>query len=273
MILSSVACKKSKTPEPTTSSKDNNLILGNPSGALTSTDFADNYLLSKSQYTLSYNKDKGTPNWVSWRLTTSWLGSTPRQDDFRADNALPSQWYHVQEYDFSGSGFDRGHMCPSGDRTNSVDNNSATFLMSNMVPQAPNNNEITWEKLEEYERTLAYDDNTVFIIAGPNGSGGTGSNGGVTYTLAGGHVTVPASVWKIVVVAPHGTTDPSQITTSTRVIAVNMPNTQSVSSQSWGYYRVSVDQLESLTGYDFLSDVPQDVQDVIEASVDSGPTQ
>ncbi len=273
ILLSTTACKKaSEEAIPAPIAKDVNLTLGNPSGAAKNIDTPNNYLLSKSQYTLSYNNNKGTPNWVSWRLSSNWLGNVNRQDDFRADSSLPSQWYHVSENDFSGSGFDRGHMCPSGDRTNTVSNNSATFLMTNMIPQAPNNNQITWQDLESYSRTLAGSGNVLFITAGPNGIGGSGSNGGTTYSLAGGKITVPASVWKLIVITPYGTSDPSQITTSTRVIAVNMPNTQSVSTHSWGYYRISVDQLESLTGYNFLSDVPQSVQDIIEATVDNGPT-
>jgi endonuclease G, mitochondrial len=116
------------------------LTMGNPSGAVANTSSPTNYLLEKTQYALSYHNGNNTPNWVSWHLDSSWLGSTPRQDDFRADTTLPSGWYRVGSTSYSGSGYDRGHMCPSGDRTNSVATNSATFLMTNMIPQAPTNN-------------------------------------------------------------------------------------------------------------------------------------
>lgn len=98
------------------------------------------------------------------------------------------------------------------------------------MPQAPNNNRITWENLESYCRKLVSEGNELYIIAGPLGSGGTGSNGGVTYSLAGGKITVPASTWKIVVVLPDGENDLSRVNSSTRVIAVQMPNSQSVNS-------------------------------------------
>ena len=65
------------------------LTMGNPSGAVTNTSFPTNYLMEKAQYAMSYHRDNGTPNWVSWHLASSWLGSTPRQDDFRADTTLP----------------------------------------------------------------------------------------------------------------------------------------------------------------------------------------
>lgn len=110
---------------PAQSSVSVHITLGNPSNAGTSSQ--NNYLLVKPQYVIGYNCSIGRPNWVSWQLNSSWLGSTPRQDTFRADTTLPSGCYQVQSTDFSGSGFDRGHMTPSADRTSSVTNNSATF--------------------------------------------------------------------------------------------------------------------------------------------------
>jgi endonuclease G len=130
------------------------LTLGNPSGATTSTSNPTNYLMLKPQFALSYHRDRGEPNWVSWHLSSDWLGSTPRQDNFRADTTLPSGWYRVQGTDYSGSGYDRGHMCPSADRTLTIADNSATFLMTNMIPQAPDNNQGPWANLESYCRSL-----------------------------------------------------------------------------------------------------------------------
>ena len=55
----------------------------------------------------SYHRSQGKPNWVSWHLAASWLGSSTRQDDFRADASLPTGWYQVQASSYTGSGFDR----------------------------------------------------------------------------------------------------------------------------------------------------------------------
>jgi endonuclease G, mitochondrial len=250
-----------------TATKDDNRAMGNPSGANTS--YA-NYLIDKPQYSLSYNTYRGTPNWVSWHLSSAWLGSAPRQDDFRADNSLPSAFYKVQPSDYTGSGFDRGHNTPSADRTLTSSENSATFLMSNMIPQAPTNNQQTWANLENYCRKLVSQGNELYIIMGQYGKGGTGSNGYME-TLAGGKVTVPNRIWKVVVVLPVGTNDASRVTTSTRVIAIDTPNANT-SSASWGSYRTTVDAIEAKTGYNILSNVPASVQDVIEARVDNGPT-
>lgn len=246
------------------------LMLGNPSGATTSTSNANNYLMQKTQYVLSYNRSKATPNWVSWYVGPTWLGTTARQDDFRADNTLPLGWYRVGASSYSGSGFDRGHNCPSADRTSSVANNSATFLMTNMIPQAPNNNQQTWGNLEDYTRSLVNSGNEVYVVMGVYGTGGTGSNGAYS-TINNGNITVPSNVWKVIVVLPQGSNDLSRITTSTRVIAVNTPNNNSVSS-SWGSYRTTVNAIEQATGYDIMSNVPVAIQNVIEAAVDNGPT-
>ncbi len=250
------------TPTPTATpppSSSVHLTMGNPSGATTSTGNPTNYLMEKPQYALSYHRDNGRPNWVAWHLATSWFGSTPRQDDFRADTTLPVGWYRVTGSDYSGSGYDRGHMCPSADRTSSVADNSATFLMTNMIPQAPTNNQQTWANLETYSRTLANSGYELYIFSGGHGVSGY---------IANGNVAVPTTTWKVIMVLPNGTDDVSRVTTSTRLIAVSIPNNNSVVSD-WRQYRVSVDQIESLTGYDFFSNVPTSIQSVIESTIDT----
>ena len=241
------------------------LTMGNPSNAGAS---FSNLLLSKSQYAVSYNCYRGTPNWVSWQLNTSWLGSAPRQDDFRADTTLPSGCYQVTSSDYTGSGFDRGHMTPSADRTNTVTNNSATFLMTNIIPQSPDNNQGPWAALENYSRDLVNQGKELYIISGSYGTGGTGSNGTKT-TIANGNVTVPARTWKVIVVLNSSNSGASSVTTNTRVIAVNMPNSQGIRNNNWTNYRVSIDSIEANTGYNLLSNVSSSVQSTIEARVDN----
>ncbi|MCC2547335.1 DNA/RNA non-specific endonuclease [Hymenobacter sp. BT175] len=252
--------------------RDGHLTMGNPSGAVTdATNYPNNYLMSKSQFVLSYSRDRGKPNWVSWHLSSAWLGSTPRQDNFSADATLPTGWFRATSSSYTGSGFDRGHNCPSADRTGSIADNSATFLMTNMMPQASVNNQQTWAGLENYCRTLVNQGYELYIICGSYGSGGTGLNGYAT-TIASGKITVPSRCWKVVVVLPQGTSDASRVTTSTRVIAIDTPNTTSIGT-SWGAYRTTVDAIEQATGYNILSAVSSTVQSTVESRVDSGPTQ
>ena len=244
------------------------LAMGNPSGAVADVNQPTNYLMNKPQYALSYHRDRAIPNWVSWRLDSSWIGSAPRQNDFRPDPALPAGWYQVQSTDYSGSGFDRGHHTPSADRTRTVADNSATFLMTNMMPQAPGNNQGPWERLESYCRTVAGQGNELYIVMGGTGTGGTGSNGGTTATLAGGKITVPAYTWKVILILPSGDNDVSRVNGNTRTIAVIMPNKDAIRPDAWQKYSATVDQVESLTGYDFFSNVPVSIQNQIEARID-----
>lgn len=246
------------------------LTMGNPSGANSD---PDNYLMMKPEYALSYNRDLGRPNWVSWHLSDEWIGTLVRADTFRPDPQVPPDWYRVQSFDFSGSGFDRGHMTPNADRDKetSIPINQATFLMSNMVAQAPTNNEVTWAALEAALRDIVAAGNELYIVSGPAGAGGTGSNldqNGqpfVTTTLANGHVTVPALTWKVALVLPKADGDDvSRVSCSTRTIAVIMPNSQTINAD-WTTYLTTVDAVETLTGYNFFSNVPEPYQRCIEA--------
>ena len=277
LVLVLAACQKEAVaptaavpPIGPTISLPEHLTLGNPSGATADPAQPTNYLFSKSQYALSYHRDRGILNWVSWHLSTDWRGSAARQYDFRPDNTLPAGWYQVQATSYSGSGFDRGHNCPSADRTNTAADNSATFLMTNMMLQAPRNNQQTWANLEDYTRTFLNSGNEVYVICGSYGRGGTGTNGYLT-TLDQGRVTVPARCWKVVVILSTGTNDATRVTTSTRVIAIDTPNDQSIST-SWGTYRTSVDATEAATGLELLSAVLTAIQQTIEARTDNGPT-
>lgn len=249
-------------------SQDDNLSLGNPSEATSNVVNSTNYLMVKKQYALSYNNTKLTANWVSWHLSTAWIGTVNRQDDFRADITLPSTWYSVSSSDFSGSGFDRGHLCPSADRTVTVSDNSSTFLMTNMIPQAPNNNQKVWADFESYCRTLASKGYELYIIAGPYGEGGSGSKGDLSKIGSHG-IVVPQYTWKVVLVLLNGNDDVNRVSKTTRTIGIWMPNNQTVSSLPWYKYRVSVDFIEGKTGFDFFSSVPKEIQDAIEAKVDA----
>ncbi|WP_232066498.1 DNA/RNA non-specific endonuclease [Hymenobacter sp. BT18] len=249
--------------------RDENLALGNPSGATASLATPTNYLLVKPQYTLSYNAQRGTPTWVSWHLNRAWMGEAPRQDDFRPDPALPREFYQVTPRSYAGSGFDRGHNCPSADRTTDLDDNSATFLMTNMIPQAGHNNQRTWSGLEEWTRTQVAQGQEVYVVMGSYGKGGTGTAGPRT-TLDNGRVTVPARVWKVLVILPEGSNDLQRIAAGqARVVAVDTPNDQEV-SPDWSRYRVSVDAIEAATGLDLLSALPRTWQEQAEARVDTG---
>lgn len=254
---------------PPTTGDNSNMLFGNPSNAQTSTAMGDNYLIDQGYYTESYNATRGGPNWVSWHLdNTNTTGVTDRLNDFAGFNGLPAGFYQVESNGYSGSGFDRGHNCPSADRTSSTNANASTFLMTNMVPQAPQNNEQTWANLEEYLRSQVTAGNEVYIIMGSYGTGGTGSKGTLN-TVDGGHVNVPSNIWKVALIIPKGDNDVLRVTSTTRVIAVNTPNINTTSSD-WAKYIVTLKDIETATGYTLLSALPDNIRTALEAEKDQG---
>jgi endonuclease G, mitochondrial len=277
-ILLLGGCAKEEVPAPTPPAVEPtlplHLTLGNPSGAIADGSQPNNHLVSRHQYALAYNNSRGTAAWVSWHTNSDWLGSAERCDCFLPDSTLPAGFFLAQTWDYSGTGFNRGHLCPSGDRDLSDADNAATFLLSNIMPQAPQLNQGIWADLEVYARTLVFQGYEVYTIAGGRGSGGTGSFGGTTTTLADGAITVPARYWKVLLILPNDDDDDiPRITPDTRVIAVDIPNTQAASAFPWGDYRTSVDAIEAATGLDLLSRVPAAIQAELEAVVDNGPTE
>lgn len=222
---------------------------------------ADRYLSVKAQYVLSYNGFRKVPNWVSWELNSSYLGSQSRANNFRPDGTIPSFVPQANLSDYSGSGFDRGHMCPSGDRTRSYTANSETFYLINMVPQAANNNRGPWEKLESYSRELAQQGKELFVVSG-------GIFTDVSGTIGNG-VSVPDTTFKVIVVLDQNE-GAADVTNDSRVISVIMPNDNNRISigDDWRSYRVSVRDIEQQTELNFLSDVSTAVQDVVETRID-----
>jgi endonuclease G len=229
------------------------LALGMPADL----DPSDDRLLDEHSFVLSYSPSKRVPNWVAWRLDQSYLGHVRRSNDFRPDPALPSELYHVSESDYLHSGYDRGHMCPSADREDTPEDNSSTFLFTNMEPQLHELNAGPWEKFEKYERELASRPGAVLYIV----AGGVFSN---PFPTIGRGVAVPAANFKIVVVLNEGQ-GASDVNEHTQVVSVLMPNQRGVGEHAWTEFLTSVDDIERATGYDFLNAVAEPVQRVIEA--------
>jgi len=171
---------------------------------------------------------------------------------------------------YTGSGFDRGHLCPRSDRTATAEAANATFAMTNIIPQAPHVNQRAWADLEDYCRNLVERKHqTLYVVAGPAGRGGEGSKGPKD-TIAGGKVAVPAKCWKVVLAVGNGVGGPSdaeKVSRDSRLIAVVMPNDQSV-GHGWAKYRTTAKEVEALTGYRFFDRVPRDVIDPLKEKVD-----
>jgi endonuclease G len=241
-----------------------NARLGLPSDAKPEPSSREDFLIARPQYVLSYNAEKRIPNWVSWQLKASDIGNIPRAA-FTPDPDLPRGFARVTSHVYDGSGFDRGHMCPAKDRSATREDQQAVFFMTNIAPQSPNSNQRGWERLEDYCRKLAAQGHVLQIACGGAGVGGEGKNGPAE-EIGKGRLTVavPAKLWKVVVVLPGEDAEPRK---NTRVIAVIMPNDQSV-GYDWTKYRTTARKVEKLTGYRFFRNVPEEVAEALRDHLD-----
>jgi endonuclease G, mitochondrial len=241
-----------------------NVRFGLPSPARPDPAQREDYLIPRPQYTLSYNAKTKRANWVSWALTKADIGHASR-GPFTPDPLLPKGFTRITSQVYNNSGFDRGHMCPAKDRSATQEDCDATFRMTNVVPQSPASNQKGWERLESYCRDLALRGHELDIVCGPHGVGGEGKLGRRDEIGRGRmRVTVPHELWKVILVLPHEGAEPRK---NTRVIAVIMPNDQSVDF-NWAKYRVSAAAVEKLTGYTFFRNVPEDVAAALKDNVD-----
>jgi endonuclease G, mitochondrial len=258
------ACRPLSLPSETS---DNNvhLLLGNPTPALTQQP-SRNLFIDRAQYALLYDRENHTAVWASWQLNRDWLGQLDRPA-FTPDPLLSKEGDSITPSLYTGSGFDRGHLVPAADRNRMPEDSAAVFYMSNIVPQAPDNNRGPWEGLESYCRSLVNSGKELHIIAGPLGMGGVGSKGGAK-KIGRGKITVPAELWKIIVVSDRPGLGVAGVTVNSRVIAVSMPNEQGIKEKDWRLFRTTVRELEERTGYNFLSNVSQSVQDAVETRAD-----
>ncbi|MBL9201223.1 MAG: DNA/RNA non-specific endonuclease [Opitutaceae bacterium] len=237
--------------------------LGNPSGATVDPTNRTRYLIPRAQYALDYNDTAREPSWVAWNLTTGDIGPSGRRD-FATDTSLPAGFRRVVPADYTNSGFDRGHMCPSGDRTITDADNDATFLMSNIIPQTPDHNQGVWASFETYCRALANAGHELLIVCGPGGFAGA--------TIASG-VAIPGFAWKIVVVVPVGPgAAATRITASTRVIALKIPNIAGIRGTPWQSYLTSPAQIEADTGLTFFTELPAPLRAMLRIAIDGQAT-
>lgn len=223
---------------------------------------ADDYLLAREQSTVSYSNTRNTPNWVAYNLESSHMVSgQDRCDCFTFDPALPASFARYSTFDYVGSGYSRGHLVKSADRTSGSLDNARTFYFTNIVPQTSANNGGPWLQLENYLSNKARDENKeIFIVAGVAGSLGTINNKGL--------ITIPASLWKVAIVLPRnrGLADVNNGLVPDEVIAVVMPNVGSMPSADWKYYATTVDAVEALSGYNVFDKLNDQIEIALESN-------
>ena len=149
-------------------------------------------LLHRRGYTVSYNRDNRIPNWVAWTLTKEHTyGNHSRKGrSFIEDEDVPRP--RATHYDYMRSGYDRGHMCPSGDNRWDNKAQNQSFLLTNVCPQNHNLNAGDWNDLEIQCRHWAKRYGEIHIVSGP-----------ILYnqrhkTIGRNRVVVPEAFFKVV---------------------------------------------------------------------------
>lgn len=205
-------------------------------------------LVKHTYYTLSYNEKNEQANWVYYCLTDSMVikGGQERSSSFKMDKLVPTE--SAKSSDYTKSGFDRGHLCPAADMDFSSTAMQESFLMSNISPQTPDFNRGIWKELEEKVRDWAMKEREIYIVTGPIFK----DNKGI---IGKEEVTVPGYFYKIIY----------DITDNSKVIAFVLPNEKS--SRPLTDFAVTVDKAEELTGYDFFSQLPDNIENNLESKV------
>ena len=218
------------------------------------------YERAREGYVLALDARLKIPLWVQYELTREMLtGPATRTDDFRPDTSIPAG-ARAEPRDYVSSGLDRGHMAPAGDMTRSTVVMSESFLLSNMAPQVGVGfNRHIWAGLEAAVRGWVEQRGTLVIITGPVFMP---EDQNVSYRVIGpGQVAVPTHFYKIVV----DTNDPQDV----QALAFLMPNT-SLTGRDLAEFLASINEIEALTGLNFLSALPQSVQAGVEATTATG---
>ncbi|WP_420126634.1 DNA/RNA non-specific endonuclease [Longimicrobium sp.] len=243
---------------PTTAVYRNHLEFGTPDGAT-------GIAVNKPEFASLYSETRGAPAWVSWNINATQFGSAPRCDCFTADQTLPGGVYKVVDFNYRNGGYDRGHMVQSESRTATFQENASTFLLTNIVPQAGENNQGPWSQFENYLNDLARQQGKeIYVVAG-------GEYTANPATLKGeGRVQIPAWTWKVAVVMDGGEgLDDVHGTGDLQVLAIRMPNdtatARGIRNNPWTMYETTVDDIEARTGYDLLDALPNGIERIVES--------
>lgn len=200
-------------------------------------------------YTLSYNHDTKNPNWVAWTITSAHASGSVQRMDFMDDEDMPDPKGYLSDY--YNSGYDRGHMCPAGDNKWSEKAMEDCFLITNMCPQNNSLNRGVWNSIEQQCRAWAKEYGKVYVVCGPiylnQQHRKIGKN----------KVVVPEAFFKVVL----------RMGKNPQAIGFICRNVSQKGKKKTDFIN-SVDEVERITGYDFFSKLPDNIEDKVEAHAD-----
>ncbi len=201
---------------------------------------ADGELIAHDHYSLDYNEEYEQPNWVYYKMTAENLsGVAKRSNKFKVDAKVST--LSAQLSDYKSSGYDRGHLCPAADMSQSQEAMDQSFYMSNMSPQAPSFNRGIWKQCEE--RVRGFVETTLYVVTGPIFSD--------EMAEIGEGVAVPLSYYKVAYDPDKGV-----------MYAYIIPNQKA--DKELSAYRCTVDDVEQAIGVDLFYQLPDEVENRLE---------
>ena len=206
-------------------------------------------ILQRTGYTLSYDSKNKTPQWVAWELTKEETkGTEERSTEFYPDPDVVGT--QVVTYDYSHSGYDRGHMAPAGDMKWNKQAMQESFYMSNICPQDHNLNTEDWNDLEMKTREWARQYGKVYVVCGPIYTGKRNEY------IGKNRVKVPDAFFKVILINENN-----------KQCAIGFLFENEAGERPLKEYIVSVDQIEKTTGMDFFSALPNDAENRLESKI------
>ena len=209
--------------------------------------------IEHTAYTVSYNPNNKIPNWVAWKLdSTDLIERVAQQNKFFPDSMLDDDIAITTE-EYKDCGWDRGHMCPRGDNKWHKNAMKECNYMTNVCPQNSNLNRGDWKELEEKCRKWAAVE-PVYITCGPI-LYDTPKYG---YIGVQHKIRIPDAFFKVILTGLE----------SGNPKAIGFIYKNEAGNNKRDKYVNSIDQVERITGYDFFSALPDDIEECIEQTYD-----
>ncbi|MBI9042360.1 DNA/RNA non-specific endonuclease [Lutibacter sp.] len=206
-----------------------------------------NQIVHHKYYSLSYNEEYEQAEWVAYALNKNQLSNTNiKRPYFELDPKVSTKSAHYRN--FKNSGYNKGHLCPAGDRKFSEEAFNETFFTSNISPQSYEFNGGIWNRLEQKVRYWAQKYDKLYIVTG----GVLSKN---LKTIGTEKVAVPNYFYKIIL---------DYHEPEIKAIAFLMPHEDSEK----GLYQfvTSIDEIEEITGIDFFPNLPDELENKLESS-------
>lgn len=209
-------------------------------------------------YSYEWDCEKKHSRWVAFTFSTATPdNNVGRNDNFKEDTSIPAQYRTtLKDYSLYSSQYSRGHLCASSDRQYSKEANQQTFLLSNMSPQIQNGfNGGIWQRLEEQVQkwgNISVSSDTLYVV-----KGGTIKDGQIKeYIGESKDVPVPKYYFMAILYLKSG---------NYHAIGFWLEH-KAYSNNDYKQYALSIDELEQNTGIDFFANLPDDIENKVEAT-------